>query len=91
MLHKLPCTVQTTVCIHVFNYHLIVFLFCVFLKKEKKKKGFLVHSCNIEIRPTCFIYVNFFSCKALVLVFDFIFVDMIKKKGCINYFLLPCF
>lgn len=43
-----------------------------------------------EIRPTCFIYVNFF-CKALVLVFDFIFVDMIKKKGCINYFLLPVF
>lgn len=59
---------------HILNYHLIVFLFFVSFLKN------LAHSCNIEKSDPLVLYMLIFFCKALVLVFDFIFVDMIKKR-----------
>lgn len=72
--NKLPCTVQTTVCIHTsLTIISLSFLFCLFLNN-------IVHSCNIERSDPLVLYMLIFFCKGLVLVFDFIFVDMIKKK-----------
>lgn len=75
MLHKQTSLHGANYCMHTHVFdHLIVFLFCVFFKTDKN-----VHSCNIERSNPLVLYMLIF-CKALVLVFDFIFVDMIKKK-----------
>lgn len=65
---------QTTVCIHTsLTIISLSFLFCLFLNN-------IVHSCNIERSDPLVLYMLIFFCKGLVLVFDFIFVDMIKKR-----------